>query len=65
MKVTITLDRYDGSQGKSVTVDLETFPVRDLIYSMMEADVCGFTVTKDISAGKLIREMDKLRCESQ
>ena len=65
MKVTITLDRYDGSQGKSVTVDLETFPIRDLIYSMMESDVCGFTVTKGISAGKLIREMDKLRGESQ
>jgi hypothetical protein len=61
MRAIITLDRYDGSQGKSKEIDLESFPMRELIYALMESDVCGFTVTKVNTPEKLIRKLDELR----
>ncbi|QNR53956.1 hypothetical protein phiK7A1_168 [Pseudomonas phage phiK7A1] len=60
MHVLITLDRYDGSQGQSKEVDLESIRMSDLVWQMMQADVCGFTVTKVSSAAKLVRKLDEL-----
>lgn len=57
MKVTVTLDYYDGSQGKSVVIDAEDMPVRDLMFKMMNKDVCGFTVTKTEDVVRLMSKM--------
>lgn len=57
MLVNVTLDRYDGSESKSLQVDLADFPVRDLIFKMMESDIYGFTVTK---VNTLIKACKKL-----
>ena len=57
MKVVITLDRYDGSKGKSREIDLENFPSRQMVMMMLESDVCGFTVTKLPSIKKLIQKL--------
>lgn len=53
MKVNVTLDYYDGSQGKMITIDAEDIPVRDLVFKMMQKDVCGFTVTKLVDMSKM------------
>lgn len=58
MIVNVTLDHYDGSESKSITVDLEDFPIRELLFKMMESDVYGFTVTK---ANTLIKACKKLQ----
>lgn len=60
MRVLVTLDHYNGSQSKVKEVDLETFNVRDLIFSMTSSSVCGFTVTKLDSAAKLLRKIEEL-----
>lgn len=46
MRVVVTLDYYDGSQGKAVEIDAEELPTRELLLRMTSRDVCGFTVTK-------------------
>lgn len=60
MKVLITLDRYDGSQSQLKEVDLESVRMSDLVWQMMQANVCGFTVTKLDSASKMVRKLDEL-----
>lgn len=47
MKVIVTLDRYDGSSSQLKMADLEEIDARSLFYAMMEANVCGITITKD------------------
>lgn len=53
MKVIITLDRYDGSQSQLKQTTLDDLDTRALIYAMMEADVCGITITKDKNLNKV------------
>ncbi|KII34869.1 hypothetical protein NL64_06300 [Pseudomonas fluorescens] len=47
MRVIITLDRYDGAQGKQLTLDLAEISLNQLTFYLMEASVCGVTITKD------------------
>jgi hypothetical protein len=61
MRVILTLDRYDGSQGKQRTLDLEGLSMRDLIFAMMEADVCGVTITKDKPLAKVCEKLNDNR----
>lgn len=58
MKVNVTLDYYDGTQSKSITIDAEDMPVRDLVFKMMQRDVCGFTVTKSENLSKVVSKME-------
>jgi len=58
MKVSITLDRYDGVTSQAKECDVEDVNMRDLIWYMMESDVCGFTITKLVNPSKLIKKME-------
>lgn len=55
MRVRITLDKYDGSQSKLKSCDMENISMPGLILSMMARDVCGITITKDVSLDKMIK----------
>ena len=58
MKCLITLDRYDGTQSKSIVVDdLGGISMSSMVFKLMQADICGFTVTKVIPAEKAVEKM--------
>jgi len=57
MQVIVTLDYYDGSKGKSIVVAAEDIPSRTLMFKMMESGVCGYTVTRLDTLGKLMERM--------
>lgn len=60
-KVLVTLDYYDGTQGKAKEMDVENLSIRDLMWRMMENDVCGFTVTKLPQLKKLQDKMEEAK----
>lgn len=57
MRVILTLDRYDGSQGQQSHRDLEAVSMRDLTFYLMESDVCGVTITKDKPLAKVCHRL--------
>lgn len=57
MKVIVTLDRYDGSSSQIKVGDLEDIDARSLFYAMMEANVCGVTITKDKNLMKVCENL--------
>lgn len=59
MKVTITLDRYDGSQSKQKEVNLEEVQMSDLIMLLTEADTAGVTITKVKDIRKMVERMEE------
>ena len=61
MKVLITLDHYDGSQGKSVECELAEISLNQFAFQLMSAKVCGFTVTK---VGNLVKAVEKANSPS-
>jgi hypothetical protein len=58
MKVIITLDRYNGESSQIKACDLEDIDLRQLMYAMLESDVCGLTITKD---KPLMKAIDKMK----
>jgi hypothetical protein len=59
MQVIITLDKYDGSQGKAIECDLAEISLNQLAFEMMQANVCGFTVTKVTNLTKAVEKASK------
>ncbi|KAE8546115.1 hypothetical protein [Marinobacter nauticus] len=59
MRVTITLDRYDGSQSKQKEVNLEEVQMSDLIMLLTEADTAGVTITKVKDIRKMVERMEE------
>ena len=60
MRIQVSLDCYDGSKSQTKEIDAEDFQVRELMWRLMEADVCGFTVTTLDKPIKLMKKMDKI-----
>ena len=58
MQVLVTLDRYDGSSSQLRECDIEEFPTREMMWKLMESDVCGYTVTKVVRLSKLMEKME-------
>lgn len=56
----ITLDYYDGTRSKAKKIDLDGFGMSEMIFLLMNRDVCGFTVTKENALKGLI---DKRKVE--
>lgn len=46
MRIQITLDHYDGSKSKVTTVDLDGTGLNQIAFMLMNASVCGATITK-------------------
>ena len=60
MKIQVSLDCYDGAKSKILEMDAEQLPTRQLMWEMMQSNVCGFTVTKLDMPIKLMKKMDKI-----
>lgn len=47
MRVTITLDFYDGRKNKVRVLDLaDGFSMQDLLFALMRREVAGVTITR-------------------
>lgn len=47
MKVTLTLDFYDGRKSKVRVLDLaDGFSMQDLMFNLMRREVAGVTITR-------------------
>lgn len=59
MRVIVTLDRYDGAQGKQIAVDLSEISLNQLSFYLMEAGTCGVTITKDKPLAKVCERLNE------
>jgi hypothetical protein len=59
MRVYITKDHYDGSQSKTVEMDLDGAPMSQLVFMMMSAKVAGVTITKKFDVRKAVGKLNE------
>lgn len=57
MRLTVTLDYYNGERGKAKEIEADELDTRALIFAMMQADVCGVTLTKTKSIHTALKRM--------
>ena len=55
----VTLDYYDGSESKTVLMDLDEVSTRisGLMFKLMQANTAGITITKHVSPAKMVDKM--------
>lgn len=58
MEVWITKDHYDGSKSKTAPIDLDGFPMMELIMMMMSSKVAGVTITKRFNIQDAVKKLD-------
>ena len=59
MEVWITKDHYDGSKSKTAKIDLDGFPMMELIMMMMSAKVAGVTITKRFNVQSAVKKLNE------
>jgi hypothetical protein len=59
MKITLTLDYWNGTLSKSKVMDAEDITSHKIIFALLESGVAGITITKVDNLFKVIEHLNK------